>query len=412
MRAKPPRGASFMSEPMEQARQAFVRGIALFESQQYESADAAFTQALALAPGRASVLLNLGVTKVHRQLFAEAEPLLQAALAADDTVGDGWAALGLAQMELGQWAPALRSHESALAHGAGTAAIHMRLGQCLARAGRTQQALAALEAAVERDADLAEAWSQLGHLQREMQQPAEAARSYQNALDRGADAELHRYYLAALEHGAPVANAPRQYVQTLFDQYADEFEDHLVGQLRYQGHRVLVEQLPAACPSHFPQVLDLGCGTGLCGPHIRPRASVLWGLDLSAAMLDKARARGVYDRLIEGDVVEALRGEAAVFDLVLAADVFIYVGHLDDVFGQLSQRIRPGGWLAFTIEEATETAGPGPQLLPSLRYAHPVAYVEALATRHGFDCAHVHSAPLRWDQDTAVPGQYFYLRKT
>ena len=400
-----------MSESLEQARKAFVRGIALFEGQQYEPADEAFTQALALAPGRASVLLNLGVTKVHRQLFEQAEPLLLAALAADDTQGDGWAALGLAQMELGQWDAALGSHENALARGVASAVVRMRLGQCLARAGRTREALAALEAAVQQDADLAEAWSQLGHLRRETQQPAEAARCYQNALDRGADADLHRYYLAALQHGAPVAHAPRQYVQTLFDQYADEFEDHLVGQLRYQGHRVLVEQLPAACPSRFAQVLDLGCGTGLCGLHIRRRAEVLWGLDLSAAMLDKARARDVYDRLIEGDLVKALHSETAAFDLVLAADVFIYVGRLEDVFALLAQRIHPAGWLAFTIEEAV---GPldGPQLLPSLRYAHPLSYIQGLAAQHGFRCVHTHSAPLRWDQDTGVPGQYLYLQRS
>ncbi|MDP3226846.1 MAG: methyltransferase domain-containing protein [Acidovorax sp.] len=400
-----------MNESLEQARQAFVRGIALFEGGQYEPADEAFTRALALAPGRASVLLNLGVTKVHRQLFDQAEPLLQAALAADDTLGDGWAALGLAQMELGQWAAALSAHENAVARGAGAAVVRMRLGQCLARAGRTQEALAALEAAVQQDADLAEAWSQLGHLRRETQQPAEAARCYQNALDRGADADLHRYYLAALQHGASVAHAPRQYVQTLFDQYADEFEDHLVGQLRYQGHRVLVEQLPAACPPRFAQVLDLGCGTGLCGLHIRPRAEVLWGLDLSAAMLDKARARGVYDRLIEEDLVEALRSETALFDLVLAADVFIYVGHLEDVFALLAQRIRPGGWLAFTMEE-TVGRWNEPQLLPSLRYAHPLNYIEALAVQHGFQCVLTHSAPLRWDQEIGVPGKYLYLQRS
>lgn len=399
-----------MSEALEQARQAFLRGVALFEGAQYDAADGAFSEALALAPGRASVLLNLGVTKVHRQLFAEADALLQAALAADDSLADGWAALGLAQMELGRWDAALRSHENAVERGAGTAAVHMRLGQCLARAGRTAEALAALETAVALDANLAEAWSQLGHLRRDLQQPAEAARCYQNALDRGADKELHRYYLAALQHGAPVANAPRQYVQTLFDQYADEFEDHLVGQLRYQGHRVLVEQLPNACPPRFDHVLDLGCGTGLCGPHIRPRAGQLAGLDLSPAMLDKARARGVYDRLMEGDLVEALRSETARFDLVLAADVFIYVGHLDDAFAQLAQRIRPGGWLAFTIEEAHASGG-GPQLLPSLRYAHPLGYVDALADRHSFQVGHVHSAPLRWDQDTGVPGKYVYLQK-
>ena len=400
-----------MNESLEQARQAFVRGIALFEGGQYEPADEAFTQALALAPGRASVLLNLGVTKVHRQLFDEAEPLLQAALAADGTPGDGWAALGLAQMELGQWAAALGSHENAVARGTGAAEVRMRLGQCLARAGRTQEALAALEAAVQQDANLAEAWSQLGHLRRETQQPAEAARCYQKALDLGADADVHRYYLAALQHGAPVANAPRQYVQTLFDQYADEFEDHLIGQLRYQGHRVLVEQLPSVSPPRFAQVLDLGCGTGLCGVHIRSRAEALWGLDLSAAMLDKARARGLYDRLIEGDLVEVLRSETALFDLVLAADVFIYVGHLEDVFALLAQRIRPGGWLAFTMEE---TDGPWdePQLLPSLRYAHPLNYINALAAQHGFRCVHTHSAPLRWDQEIGVPGKYLYLQRS
>ena len=314
-------------------------------------------------------------------------------------------------MELGRWEAALGSHENALARGVASAVVRMRLGQCLARAGRTPEALAALEAAVQQDADLAEAWSQLGHLHREMQQPAEAARCYRNALERGADADLHRYYLAALQHGAPVAHAPRQYVQTLFDQYAHEFEDHLVGQLRYQGHRVLVDQLPAACPPRFGQVLDMGCGTGLCGLHIRPRAEVLWGLDLSAAMLGKARALDVYDRLIEGDLVQALRGETALFDLVLAADVFIYVGRLEDVFALLAQCIRPAGWLAFTIEEAV---GPvdEPQLLSSLRYAHPLRYIQRLAAQHGFRCVRTHSAPLRWDQDTGVPGKYLYLQRS
>lgn len=263
---------------------------------------------------------------------------------------------------------------------------------------------------MQQDAGLAEAWSQLGHLRREMQQPTEAARCYQNALDRGADTDLHRYYLAALQHGAPVAHTPRQYVQTLVEQYAGEFEGHLFGQLRYQGHRVLVEQLPAACPPRFAQVLDLGCGTGLCGVHIRSRADVLWGLDLSAAMLDKARARGAYDRLIEENLAEVLRSETAQFDLVRAADVFFYVGHLEDVFALLARRIRPDGWLAFTIEEAVSSWNE-PQLLPSLRYAHPLNYVKALASQHGFRCVYTHGAPLRGDQEIGVPGKYLYMQR-
>jgi predicted TPR repeat methyltransferase len=180
--------------------------------------------------------------------------------------------------------------------------------------------------------------------------------------------------------------------------------------LRYQGHRVLIEQLSDACHARFAQVLDLGCGTSLCGLHIRSRAEVLWGLDLSEAMLDKARALGAYDQLIEGEVVEALRSETALFDLVLAADIFIYVGHLGDVFALLAQRIRAGGWLAFTVEEPVR-AWDEPQLLPSLRYAHPSNYIQALAMQHGFRCVHAHSAPLRWDQQIGVPGTYFYLQR-
>lgn len=398
-----------MSELLERARQAFMGGIQQFESGCYEAADELFTLALELAPGRPSVLLNLGVTKVRLGRFAEAESVLRSAVAADPTQSDGWVALGLAQMELGQWPAALTSHEHALAAGASSALVHLRLGQCLVRVGRVDEALTALQAAVQKDDGLAEAWTQQGHLWRELQQADQAARCYQRALKLGADEELHRYYLAALQSGELVAAAPLQYVQTLFDQYADEFEGHLVGQLGYQAHQRLVEQLPQECASTFGNVLDLGCGTGLCGVHVRSRARHLTGVDLSAAMLDKARSRKVYDRLCEAELSEYLRVEAAFFDLMLAADVFIYVGALDDVFALLAQRMAPSGWLAFTIEEAS--AGCPMQLLPSLRYAHGLDYVRQLAARNGLRWVHAYSAPLRYEQEVPISGTYVYLQR-
>lgn len=398
-----------MDQRLEQAREAFVRGVEHFELGHLEPAESEFARALELAPGRPSILMNLGVTRVHLCKFADAIPLLEAAIAADAAQSDAWVALGLAQMELGHWDMAVLTHEGALGHGVDLALVHMRLGLCLARVGRIREAMDALTAAVQRDETLAEAWSQQGHLWRGMDQAEEAAQCYRRALEMGADSELHGYYLAALQPAGEVPSAPRAYVKTLFDQYADEFEGHLVGDLRYQGHRVLVEQLPDGCPPRFASVLDLGCGTGLCGLAIRPRADALWGLDLSGVMLEKARARGVYDRLIQGDLVEYLRDETTRFDLVLAADVFIYVGHLEDVFELLAQRIRPSGWLAFTLEEAE--AGHSLQLLPSLRYAHSLDYVQTLATRCGFRFVAVHSAPLRFDQKTPVPGKYVYLQR-
>lgn len=398
-----------MSDPHEQARQAFLQGVAHFEQDRLPEAQAAFEQALRLAPGRPSVLLNLGVTRVRLGHFEQAVPLLQQALAADERQADAWAALGLAQMELGQWPQALQSHLRASDLGAASATHEMRLGQCLAHEARLPEALSAFERAAALEPGLHEAWSHQGHMLREMDRPADAARCYQRALALGADAPLHQYYLSALGQQALVDHAPAAYVQALFDQYAGDFEQHLVGQLGYQGHRRLIECLPAACPPQFGHVLDLGCGTGLCGPLVRPRARRLTGVDLSPAMIEQSRATGAYDALVQADLLQYLAGEPEPADLVLAADVFIYVGRLEPVFEALGRWVRPGGWLAFTVEEAS---GPDAvQLQASLRYAHALPYLDALAERHGWRRDVLERAPLRLNQAEALMGCYLVLQK-
>ena len=401
---------AIMNPSLEQARQAFVAGIEQFERHDFEAAAALFEQALQLAPGRPSVLMNLGVSCVHLGRFAQADVCLRQALAADATLTDAWMARGVAQMALGDWPQALHCHEQARALGADGAEFCLRWGECLAHQARLPQALQAFEQALAHDPELAEAWSQLAHVQRDMGQTAQAIVGYQRAMQLGADPELHRYYLAALSPQQPVVNAPAAYVQTLFDQYANDFEAHLVGQLGYQGHRVLLEQLPVPPGPRFERVGDLGCGTGLCGQLIRPRAVHLSGVDLSSAMLDKARALGVYDNLHAQELVDFLKQGAELVDLVLAADVFIYVGHLEAVFEALGSRVRPGGWLAFTVEEADP--GQAVQLHSTLRFAHGLTYLQGLAAQHGWQWARLHRAPLRLDQANPLMGAYVYLQKT
>jgi predicted TPR repeat methyltransferase len=398
-----------MSNSLDQARQHFLDGVQAFEQGHFDHAERAFSSALQLAPGRPSVLMNLGVSLVHLGRFAEAQPLLLQATAADDSQADAWAALGLAQMELGQWPLALLSYQRAVTLGAQTASLRLRLGQCLASQGRHEEAMPEFQAALALDPSLSEAWTQQGHAHRDAQRLELAASCYQHALDLGSDAPLHHYYLAALTRGGAVVDAPRAYVETLFDQYADDFDKHLVTQLGYQGHRVLIECLPAACPPVFDQVLDLGCGTGLCGALVRSRAGTLTGVDLSGAMVEKARALGVYDHLVQADLLTYLADESVVADLAVAADVFIYVGRLDAVFALLSQRLRPQGWLAFTVEVSDE--GQDVQLHPTLRFSHSRTYLENLAARHGFRWVASHQAPLRLDQTNPMEGEYAYLQK-
>ncbi len=399
-----------MDPSLEQARQAFLAGVEQFERHNFEAAAALFEQALQLAPGRPSVLMNLGISCVQLGRFARADECLRQALDADASQTDAWMAWGVTQMALGDWAQALHCHEQAHALGADGADFCLRWGQCLAHQARLPQAVLVFEQALAHDPDLAEAWSQMAHVQRDMGQTAQAIAAYQRALQLGADPELHRYYLAALSPQQPMVNAPAAYVEKLFDQYADDFEAHLVGQLGYQGHRVLLQHLPADPTARFERVWDLGCGTGLCGSLIRPRAGHLSGVDLSSAMVAKARTLGVYDSLHAQDLVDFLKQSAEQADLVLAADVFIYVGHLEAVFEALSPRVRPGGWLAFTVEEADP--GLAVQLHSTLRYAHALPYLQGLAAQHGWHWARVHCAPLRLDQAQPLMGAYVYLQKT
>jgi len=400
-----------MSDAFEFAKQSFIAGIQHFEAGRFTQAEAAFEIALKLVPGRPSVLMNLGVTKVHLGHYAAAEPLLQAALAGDDNQPDAWKALGIAQMETGQFGPAIQTLNTALELVPGDAPLHVRLAQCQARAGTYATAIDTYRKALALEPNLVDAWTELGHVLRESGRLDEAATCFREALARGGDAAMLNYALAALQPAgdAPLPEAPRAYVEALFDEYAEDFDEHLVKQLGYRGHNLLIERLPASCPARFERVLDAGCGTGLIGPLIRPRADFLAGMDLSGAMVEKARQRGLYDALDQADLLDYLRAPQAPWDLVLVADVFVYIGALDAVFELLAQRLAPQGWLAFTIEETRSDQDV--ELLPSLRYAHAPAYLRRLAAAHGLRWVDAQRQALRYDQRQGIHGLCVFLQK-
>lgn len=206
-----------------------------------------------------------------------------------------------------------------------------------------------------------------------------------------------------LARTVPVTEAmPAAFVETLFDQYAERFEASLVDQLGYQGPAQIVEALLLAGRTRFERVLDMGCGTGLMGQAIRPHAGWLEGYDISTRMLAQARAKGVYDGLHKRDLSRLdLGGES--FDLILAADVFIYIGALEQIVGWAAASLSPGGVLAFTLEELDEAEG-DMRLRPSRRYAHAAGYVARLLEQAGFGAPTFSRATLRTDAGQPVSG--------
>lgn len=395
-----------MSSALEQAGQHFQHGVQAAEAGRLDEALHSFEAALALAPGRPSVLVNLGITLFRLGWHTEARPVLRQAAEVDAASADAWAYLGLTEEALGQWQPAVDALRHALDRAPAQAGLWLSLARCLLQLDQVAQALQAFDQAVTVGPGLASAWSERGSLLRELGRLPEAAQSFEQALALGADPALHAYYLSSVRgHGAP-AKPPRQYVETLFDSYADDFQQHLVGQLRYQAHETLVRPL-LQMGKRYASVLDLGCGSGLCGQLITPCADAVDGVDLSQAMLAQARRSGVYRALVHADIAAYLAQAQRSDDLVLAADVFIYVGELADTFAAVRRLLRPGGCFAFSVELAD--GDPGVQLRPSLRYAHSQAYVQGLAQAHGFAVSALLTAPLRYEQGVAVQGLYVYL---
>jgi predicted TPR repeat methyltransferase len=122
----------------------------------------------------------------------------------------------------------------------------------------------------------------------------------------------------------------------------------------------------------------------------------------------------VYDALHLADIHDFLAtSPEQPFDLVLAADVFIYLGALDRVFAAMMQWLRPGGWLVFTVEtpDAEQAPAQGLELRTSMRYAHSPAYLRELAARHSLTVMRIHEDVLRLDQLQPVAGAYVYLRR-
>ncbi len=389
----------------QQARAHFLAGNAHFEAERLEQALTCFEAALALVE-RPSILTNLGITQFRLGRWDAALATLDKATLADPANGQAWVARGLSHEALDQWPQAVDCLQRGLSLGASSAATLLSLGRCHWRLGDSAAALKAFDQALALDNTLTEAWSRRGGLLRDAGQYTQAAASFEHAISHGADEALHRFYLASMRGDAAPKRPPAAYVAALFDDYAGDFETHLVQQLQYRAHENLLAPLRAG-GRHYPLVLDLGCGTGLCARQIRAQADVVDGVDLSLAMVEQARRSGAYRRVVHGDLVPFLQDQGRAANLVIAADVFIYVGALEAVFQAVRECLQADGCFAFSVEMGSD--GEDLRLLPSLRYAHSVAYISRLAQSHGFRLRQQFEAPLRRDQGEMLTGLYVYL---
>ncbi|HEY0198078.1 MAG TPA: tetratricopeptide repeat protein [Rhodanobacter sp.] len=233
----------------------------------------------------------------------------------------------------------------------------------------------------------------------------EAAQVYRDWLAREPDNPVPRHMLAACGGAEAPPRADDAYVRDVFDGFADSFDEQLLKNLGYRAPQVLIdalcEVLPA--PSAALDVLDAGCGTGLCAPLIRAHARRLVGVDLSGGMVEKARARGGYDELAVAELTAYLQAHPVAYDVVLSADTLVYFGELPPVLGAAHAALKPGGWVAFTLE-ALQDDSDRSELSSSGRYRHSRRYVERVLQARGFGNVRIAADTLRREAGQWVAG--------
>jgi predicted TPR repeat methyltransferase len=256
----------------------------------------------------------------------------------------------------------------------------------------------------------AAAWFTLGAVRDRLGDRDGAVAAFTQARDADPqDAQGARLHLARLGGGEAAPAMSEAYVRRLFDQYAGRYDTALTEHLRYRGPAILfaaVEQAlrGAGRAVHFATALDLGCGTGLAGAVFRPVADRLVGVDLSPAMIAKADEKGIYDRTAAASFTDFLAMAAAArerYDLVIAADVFVYVNDLAPLMSGIGKILAPNGLLAFTAETHS---GDGVELLPTLRFAHGETYLRALLGASGLAVGHLAKTSVRSEKGVPVEG--------
>lgn len=360
----------------------------------------------------ASDLLLQGRTALARNALAEAVPLLARA-ASDDAAGTVFGAanhyLGKALRRMDQPAAALRALQQAVKAGNGTADTFNEMALALDQLGAGKAAVDAWRVAIRLNPHTAGLYLNLGNAQLAQGDRAGAATTFAEGQQAcPGDPVIAHMHVASAGGPAP-ARADDAYVAATFDDFAATFDARLA-QLDYRAPALCQAALRAAGLEANARldVLDAGCGTGLCAPLLKPYAARLDGVDLSAAMLARAAFRG-YDTLHRGEIGAYLKEHPQSWDVIVAADVFSYFGALDEVLADAAHGLRHGGVLVATVERGTD--GDSVRLGADGRYSHDEAHVRAAATRAGFVLRDMTTATLRRQHGQPVAGLVFTLSK-
>jgi predicted TPR repeat methyltransferase len=407
---------------------------------QFEEGAEVCRKILEVAPHHPGAVHYAGVIAHEDGRTDEALAYIERSLELDPEQPDWYSNLGIVRQARGDLEGAIDAYRHAIALKADHANAHGNLGVLLKVQGNLVEAEAEYRRTIELNPKHADAYHNLAVLLSATDRATEAVTCYCRALtlkphypearramalaycmlgqrDRAVqvceewikdepNSVVARHTLAATSGRDVPPRAGNEYVQRVFDSFASSFEAKLA-RLQYRAPSLVAEALAeTGIPADKTRdVLDVGCGTGLCGPLLAPYARNLVGIDLSGGMLNHAAEKRIYDDLIQAELTAYLQQlPRDCFDVIVSADTLVYFGGLEDVIEAAAQALRPGGVLIFTVEEATEPEAAGSySIQPHGRFTHGAEYVERLLAGAGLQPT-IGRAELRLESGLPVAG--------
>jgi predicted TPR repeat methyltransferase len=421
--------------------------VALHRKGETAEAETLYNRVLAAQPDQPDALHFLGVLHHQRGQSTEAVELIARSLTSSPDQPGALTNLGNILVERGQPAGAAEAYRKAIALEPGHAGAHSNLGLTLRALGCPAEAEMAYRRAIELAPAHPEANENLGNLLVAQGRAEEAIAAFWQAViaspkspktrrllamaydavgETGKALDILREWLAE-EPSNPIAahmyaacsreNVPQRasdaYIEQTFDIFADSFDSKLT-HLEYRAPELVAAALArhVGAMTGERECLDAGCGTGLCGPLVSSFVTRLVGVDLSSGMLAQARKRGVYHELAKAELTEYLLSVPVGFDIVISADTLVYFGALERALSAAAAALRPGGFLIFTLEEATDPASLSSYRINSHgRYSHGRGYVQSLLDEIGLVTLEIESAVLRQENLNPVDGMVVSARR-
>jgi predicted TPR repeat methyltransferase len=421
-------------------------GVSFHRDGRLDDALTIYGEVLKVQPQNPIALHYSGVLANQIGQHEDAIDLIEKSLKLVTDRADWYSNLGIVQQERGRLDEAIAAYERAIELDPGHANAHSNLGVLFKATDKPAEAEAAYRTAIRLNPEHIEAWTNLGILLDSLKRTEESVACFCRAITLRPKHREARRHLAiahctlgefdaaikifeewlAEEPGDPIAlhmlaavsgrdtpaRASDDYVERTFDRFAASFESKLA-MLQYRAPALVGAMLDDSGvePAKRLDVLDVGCGTGLCSPFLAPYARHLTGVDLSKGMLERAREKNAYDDLVQAELTAYLRDHPRAFDVIVSADTLVYFGPLDAVIAAGAAALRQGGLLIFTVERAVPESVQDFHLEMHGRYTHAQQYVERLLTDAGLT-PEIGHAELRLESGMPVAGLVVRGRKS